>query len=277
MKLQDVLVDGLDAVELRARGVRLVIVHAVGPRIAWFGRELNTLFWDRKDVHRRGAWRLRGGHRLWTTRPDADESEETYEPDNDPCRVERFADGVAVTAPRTAHQIEKSLSVRVRGAEWTIEHRLRNTSTMLWTGGAWALTCTHPRRGTRYRIPLGGGNPGWDALTMVIPRRWGGGHTSALADPQIVMTEDALEIRPRGAEAKRMLGAPLGTLEMIDPAIGTFRKRAIRIAGATYPLDTNVAIYLGPDRFMVELETMSPVCRLAPGDVLTHVEHWTLV
>lgn len=276
MKLQQVDVDGLGAIEITQSGVRLVVVHSVGPRISWFGRAINTLFWDRKDIHRRGEWRLRGGHRLWTTRPDADESEETYEPDNDPCRVVRVDDGVAVTAPVSRHQIEKTLTVRVRRTQWTIEHRLRNVGTMLWTGGAWGLTCTQPRRGTRYRIPLGGGNPGWDALTMVIPRRWGGGHTSSLTDPQVVMTEDAVEIRPRGAEAKRMLGTPTGTLEMIDPALGTFRKRAIRIPGATYPLDTNVAFYLGPERFMVELETMSPLCRLAPGDVLTHVEHWTL-
>jgi hypothetical protein len=277
MKLRDVDVGGLSAIEISQRGVRLIIVHTIGPRISWFGRESNLLFWDRDDAHRRGAWRLRGGHRLWVTRPGADESEETYEPDNDPCRVRVLPDGIAVTALGSASRIEKTLTVRVRGTEWTIEHQLRNVGTMLWAGGAWALTCTRPRRATRYRVPLGGGGPGWDALTMVIPRRWGGGHTSALVDPQIVMTEDALEIRPRVAEAKRMLAAPMGTLEMIDPELGTFRKRAPRIPSATYPLDTNVAFYLGPKRFMVELETMSPLARLAPTETLTHVETWTLV
>jgi hypothetical protein len=276
--VRDIEHAGYAALELVARGTRLVVVHAIGPLIAWFGRVggANLLFWDDRGEHRRGDWRLYGGHRLWTTRPGADEAEDSYAPDNEPCVVRRVKDGAIVTARSALTRVEKSLALRWRDGEWMIEHRIRNTSVMLWSGGAWALTCTRPRKATRYRIPLDGGNPEWDVLTMVIPRRWGGNHTSRVADPQVILGEHTLDIRPRGVETKRMLFAPLGTLEMIDPEDGQFGKTAAVIRGGSYPLATNVAFYIGAKNFMVELETMSPVVTLAPGEMITHVERWRL-
>lgn len=270
--------DGLAAIELVDRRSRLVVVHAIGPRIAWFGARGrdNLLFWDHERRHARGAWRLYGGHRLWTTRPGADESEESYAPDNQPCRVRALAGGVAVIAPLEASRIEKSIAVRAVTSGWRVEHRLRNAGDMLWSGGAWALTCTRPGRATRYRIPLGDPDPRWDAITMVVPRRWGGGHRSRFADPQFRSAEDAIAIRALGAEAKRMVFARPGAIEMTDDRRGAFTKRAGVVPNADYPLGTNLAVYLGPDRFMVELETMSPIVTLAPGESLRHVEHWTL-
>jgi hypothetical protein len=265
-------------VELRDDEVQMIVLHSVGPRIAWFGlrEQDNLLYWDSAAEHRRGSWRLYGGHRLWITRPLADESEEIYEPDNAPCRLERIPDGVCITSPPSALALEKSLAITVRDRRWTIEHRLRNVGQLLWSGGAWALTCTAPRESTLYRVPLGGGPPAWDVATILIPLRWGGSHTSRLDDPQISLTADALELRPREDEAKRMLLAPRGRLEMHDPERGTFCKEAPFDPDATYPAGTNLAVYVGPQRFMVELETMSPLRTLPPGATLTHAETWTL-
>ena len=270
---------GLPAIELIAHGTRLVAVYGAGPRIAWFGRTRgdNLLYWDDEGAHARGAWQLRGGHRLWTTRPGADEAEETYAADNAACQIRKLRDGVAIHARPDAARLEKSLMIRaVPRRGWTIKHRLRNAGDMLWSGGLWGLTCTRPARGTRYEIPLGGGPAAWDVVTMVIPRRWGGGHTSRLVDPQFAMTEEALVVRPRGSEAKRMLRAQLGTLVMRDPERGTFTKQADFDPHARYPHATNVALYVAPRSFMVELETMSPLRTLAPGDTLVHVETWSV-
>jgi hypothetical protein len=270
---------GWSAVELLAHTARLVIVHGVGPRIAWFGAQdgANLLFWDELGTRRRGAWRLYGGHRLWVTRPGADESEETYQPDNQPCQVREIAGGVAVSAPPDGAGIEKTIAVRARASGWTVEHQLRNVGDMLWSGGAWALTCTLPGAATRYHVPLGEPEGPWDVFTMVIPRRWGGGHSARLADPQFELGEAELAIHALGDEAKRMVFSRRGTLVMSDPERGGLIKRARARVGARYPLGTNLAVYLGPARFMVELETMSPTVRLAPGEKLRHVEHWTFV
>lgn len=268
---------GLAAIELTTGRDRVVIVHAVGPRIAWFGARGgdNLLFWDFERRHRRGAWRLYGGHRLWTTRPDADESEDSYAADNEPCQVRALRDGVAITARCAQTRLDKTIAVRAEPGGWRIDHRIRNAGDMLWAGGAWALTCTRPGPRTRYSIPLPPPDPRWDVVTMAVPRRWGGGHSSPLPDRQFAWTSRAIEIRPAGAEAKRMFGVPDGALAMRDPARGEFVKRAARVSGR-YPLDANVAVYLGRARFMVELETMSPFARLAPGDSLVHTERWTL-
>jgi hypothetical protein len=186
----------------------------------------------------------------------------------------RAARRVAVTAAVDRSRIEKTISVRVRGSEWLIEHRLRNVGDMLWSGGAWALTCTVPARTTRYQIPLGMPRD-WDMFTMVVPRRWGGTHTSRIADPQFQLGDDQIVVRARGVEAKRMMYVSRGVLRMCDPVRGELTKRAAPISGAAYPMGTNIAVYLGPASFMVELETMSPIVKLAPRQSLRHVEHWT--
>lgn len=278
-RISEIEHSGLAAVELVEHGARLVIVHGIGPRIAWFGARdgANLLFWDELGAHTRGAWRLYGGHRLWVTRPDADESEETYLPDNLPCQVREIDGGVAITAPPDASRIEKTIAVRARASGWVIEHHLRNVGDMLWSGGAWALTCTLPSATTRYHVPLAEPEPSWDVFTMVIPRRWGGSHSSRLADPQFVLGDAELAFQALGQEAKRMVFSRRGTLVMHDPERGELTKRARARSSARYPFGTNLAVYLGPARFMVELETMSPMVALLPGKKLRHVEHWSFV
>jgi hypothetical protein len=282
MRCRDIVHAGHAAVEMFHGEARLVIVHDVGPRIAWYGKRdgRNLLYWDEAGTRARGAWTLRGGHRLWVTRPLADEAEETYAPDGRPCVVRHVRDGVRVEAPVDAARLAKALVVRARpGGGFDVEHRVRNASDMLWSGGAWALTCTRPTRRTSYGVPLGGGPRGWDAFAMVFPLRWGGGHTSRADDPQLRIHQHCLVVRPRGDEAKRMVQAPRGLVGMTDHAAGlTFIKRAEYDAsqGERYPLHCNVAVYLGPAAFMVELETMSPVRTLVPGESLRHVERWSL-
>jgi hypothetical protein len=63
---------------------------------------------------------------------------------------------------------------------------------------------------------------------------------------------------------------------MRDPQRGLFRKRTPAELDASYPLGTNLAIYTGPRRYMVELETMGPLRTLYPGGELVHREVWTL-
>jgi hypothetical protein len=270
--------EGFAAIELRAGGLRLVIVHEVGPRIAWFGRDGgdNVLFWDRRGQHRRGDWRMFGGHRLWLTRPGADETEETYAPDGEPCRVRTSRGRVVVTAPADPQRLARGLAIRARPGGFEIEHRVENVGDMMWSGGIWALTCTAPSASTVYDIPLGDGTA-WDVVTIVIPRSWGGGHTSRVDDPQIQLGRDHLRLRVRGREAKRMIRAPQGVIAMSDRRrdLG-FVKRAAFDRDGSYPLDTNLALYVAADRSFVEMETMGPTRALAPGAAISHTELWSL-
>ena len=272
--------DGFDAVELLTAEIRVVLLTARGPRIAFLGQPggPNLLLWA-PGTYQRGEWDLTGGHRVWITRPGADEAEETYATDNAPCTVDAHIDGVTVTgALDPVQKLRRGLTVRVVApGRLRVDHFVRNESDMLWSGGLWGLTCTVPDPTTIYVSPLGDGSS-WDYTTMVAFRTWGGGHGGVgFGDPQFEMTQDALVLRPSGRENKRMFKADAGILAMYDPARGIlFAKQADYQPNADYPLGTNLALYVGPQNFMVEMESMAPVVTLKPGQASTHTETWAL-
>lgn len=271
---------GDQAIELRTRTLRLVAVIARGPRIAFFGTAAgdNLLLWSPRK-YRRGAWDLMGGHRLWTARPGADESEETYRPDNAAAAATPAHHGFTVTAPIDPEtRLHRGFRIRAVAADRVqIEHFATNTSDMLWSGGLWALTCTRPTATSTYLAPLGDGSD-WDYATIVAFHTWGGGHGGhGYHDPQFSFTRDQLQLRPAGRENKRMLKADAGILALHDPARNVlFAKHSPYAPPGTYPLGTNLALYVGPDNFMVEMETMGPSLTLKPGETIRHLETWVL-
>lgn len=278
--VQRITFQGLDAVELRTRQLRLVALTARGPRIAYWGRPggSNLLLWA-PGKYRRGSWDLMGGHRLWAARPGADEAEETYATDNEPCAVKLGAKGFTVTgALDPVQKIRRGFTVTALADDRvTIDHFLRNESDMLWSGGLWALTCTLPTKKSTYTLPLGDGSS-WDYATIVSFRTWGGGHGGVgFDDPQFGFTADAMVLKPSGRENKRMIKADAGVIAWHQPAQNLlFAKHAAYSPEGQYPLGTNLALYVGPKNFMVEMETMGPTATLKPGAMLTHRETWLL-
>lgn len=271
---------GLAAIELRTAKLRLVALTAKGPRLAFWGRPGgdNLLMWA-PGKYRRGQWDLMGGHRLWVARPGADEAEETYAADNRPCAVEVFASGFKITAPvDPVHQTQRGFTVTAFADDRIeVEHFVTNHSPMLWSGGLWALTCTVPGAGASYTIPLGD-DSAWDYATMVTFRTWGGGHGGVgFADDQFQLTADALVLRPAGRENKRMIKADSGIMALHDPGRRLcFAKHIAYQPDASYPLGTNLAFYVGPKNFMVEMESMGPCATLKPQQTLRHTETWLL-
>lgn len=268
------------AVELKTAAFRMVVVTDMGPRIAHFSplKGANLLFWDGKNKYSRGKWLLKGGHRVWTTRPGADESEESYLDDNSAGSVSETDEGVVFCgSPHKTFGIRKGFTVcQVAENVVDIENFVINESDMLWSGGVWSITCTDPSGGASYGIPLGD-DSGWDSFNMTYFKKWGGGHTARVNDPQIAMTENMLLVKPRGVEAKRALEAPLGMIGMLAKKQKcSFFKIAPPVKGMTYPCGCNVAFYIGPKNFMVEMETMSPEVTLKPGEMLANTERWVL-
>ena len=279
MKLSMMDFEGRRAIELSTGKLRLAAVYEYGPRIAFFGKPggRNLLYWN-PGHHARGEWDLRGGHRVWVTRPGADESEEAYRPDNEPAQVAETQDGFVITAaldPIT--KTKKGFGVRLLADDvLEVDNFIINEGDMLYSGGVWGLTCTAPMPGTRYGIPVGD-RSAWDSFSMVFFRSWGGGHTGAYDDPQIRFSNDLLVVEPKGVENKRMLRARPGIIAMCDPARGvTFAKKTEYVEGASYPLGANLAFYIAPGNFMVEMETMGPEKSLRPGEAVRNKETWVL-
>jgi len=280
MKTREIRVGKHEAIEIINGKVRLAVVVDMGPRISWFGPAggENLLFWDEEDRYRRRDWFLKGGHRVWITRPEADECEESYAADNGRVAVTLRAGAVTFTGqPHPIFGIQRGFTIRPAGsgAVW-VENFVVNKSDMLWSGGVWALTCTNPAGGAAYGIPLGDGSE-WDSFPVLFFKRWGGGHTSLVNDPQLKWTEDMLIINPRGREAKRALFAPAGIIAMRAPRQRcSFLKVVKTVKAGRYPWGCNIAFYIGPKNFMVEMETMSQEMTLKPGERLISAERWIL-
>jgi len=291
MQVESANLDLLTGLKVRKPGVEMTIVTQVGPRIA----ELmapggpNILFWDPdgfKSARKRGEWFLRGGHRVWTTQPGADECEGTYAVDNEQCKVERDGDAgnvsrlVITGAEHPVFNIRRSLVVVDNGLECSVDviNRVTNTGDMLWSGGLWGLTCTNPE-GCTYFIPLPTQKPpsGWSPFTVRFFPNWAG-HTSPFPNPQLVWTEKFLVINPQGIETKVAIEVPAGWIGCYGPHVNFYKMVAYdqRIIDRC-PNGTNIAFYIGPKNFMVEMEVMGPCVTLRPGETLELRERWVLL
>lgn len=268
-----------EALEITTGKIKLVIITDCGPRIAFFGKSAgdNLLFWDDKNLGC-GDWKLMGGHRVWAARPGADESEDAYRPDNDSCEVIENKDSVTVKGAKDpVLKVRKGITIKIeKENEVSVDSFILNDGDMLYSASAWALTCTKFEKGRTYGIPLGDGSE-WDCFKLVMFRKWGGGHTSSFDDNQIRFTKDMLIVEPGGMETKRMLEAPYGIIAMNAPDQDTtFIKKVDYKRGVNYPLGCNVAFYVGPKNFMIEIETMSPEVTLKRGEEVHSIEEWIL-
>lgn len=273
--------EGHQAVELLTDKLRLVAVHDFGPRIAFLGKPggRNLLLWAPKGKYTYGEWELRGGHRVWIARPMADECEDTYATDNGSCDVVIHDSSVTLTGAENPHNhTRRGVTITLTtDNQVEVDNFCINTGGFLYSGGIWVLTCTVPTPQTRYATPVGDGSQ-WDTMTMVYFKRWQNHGQVGYNDPQIQMGDDVVLVAPAGKETKRMIQSPSGRLVMSSPEDGlTFAKCADYIPGAQYPMGCNIAYYIGPGNFMVEMETMGPECTLKPGAEMHHKEVWSLL
>lgn len=285
MKIKGISFKGMHALQIKKGGIEITVLTEMGPRIVELRRPggKNLLFWDSEGKHYRGKWYLRGGHRVWITRPGAGETEESYAADNDECKITE-------ESPKKATIMgQKDLNFGIRRGITIEENKhpnsldivniLVNESDMLWSGGLWSLTCTDPD-GKTYAIPLGSGGQDdtWDGFLIYTPKRWAG-HTSMVNDPQLVMTEDLLIINPRGTESKREVQAFQGWIGCHAPDEGCLFFKMMKydqVRAAHYPDMCNTAYYIGPENFMVEMELMGPQQTVKPYQRICMRERWVL-
>lgn len=278
MKCNETEFDDHKAVELVTGSIQLVMITDSGPRIVFWGRpdKENLLVWA-PGKFTRGKWDLLGGHRVWITRPMADECEETYLLDDQSCEVQRIDSGWKVTAPvNTFNNTQRGIAVRLlKDNRVEIDNFLINRGDMLYSCGVWAITATIPNSTTQYGIPLGDDSL-WDFCKIVMFRKWVE-HTGCYNDDQFSFTEDMMLIRPAGRENKRCIQADKGIIAMHDPEREVlFVKKVPYDRHGIYPYECNLAVYIGPGNFMVEMETMGPERMLKPGESLHNKEIWVL-
>lgn len=222
-----------------------------------------------------GIWKPYGGHRLWLAPENMPLS---YSPDNEP--VEYIIDGdrsVRLIAPVEAQvriQKEMVVSLAGSGACATIDHKITNRGDVEIELSAWALTIMRP--GGEAIVPNEPFAPyGPDNLLPV--RSMAQWSYTDLTDPRWSFEKDLIRLRvDENAHSAQKVGvlnrrgwAAYKWQELL------FVKRFNAIDGAAYPdMNSNVEVYTAGS--FVEVETLSPLGKLKPGESVQHEERWEL-
>ncbi|MFT3766998.1 MAG: hypothetical protein QM820_15990 [Minicystis sp.] len=216
------------------------------------------------------AWHPYGGHRLWHAPEDP---VRTYFPDNRPIAVSHRDRAIALTQEVEGNtQLRKSLEITLdpEAPRVTVVHRIENAGSFEVELALWALTMMAP--GGIGLFPNAPYKPFPEQLvparplvlwsyTRITDRRWTWGdrlfqlrQDPGRRDPQKIGFYNA-----EGWLAYRR--ADVLFLKRFDPAPGPH---------ADFGCNTETFT----NHEMLELETLSPLVRIAPGASAEHVERW---
>lgn len=257
--------------------VELIVTGDIGPRVMRYGfgggQNLFKVFEDSLGRSREPEWQLRGGHRVWAA-PEM--VPRTYAPDNDP--VEISVKGGTLTAIQPVEPItglQKSLMITLASSGTAVEvrHYMKNTAREEIEVAAWALTMMAPGGVGITGFPPRGKHP--EVLAPTNPLvMWA---FTDLSDPRWKFTKKYAMLRqdPNNAAAQKIghfnpktWGAYLLGSELFIKRYEADPARPYPDFGCSYEMFTN--------NHMLELETLGPLSRLAPGASLEHIERWTL-
>lgn len=257
--------------------VELIVTTDVGPRVIRFGfaggeNEFKE-YPDQSGKTGGDQWRIYGGHRLWHA-PEA--QPRTYWPDNVPVKAEPLPNGLRLVQPvEGSTGIQKEIEIRLagEGSHVHLIHRLRHHGPWPVELAPWALTVMPPGGVAVLPLPPRGPHPQnllpknsmtmW-SYTNFTDARW------RLGARYILLRQDSRATGPQ----KVGLSVPDGWAAHWRNG-RLFVKKFAYDAAATYP-DFGATVETFTNAEMLELETLGPLARLAPGAAVEHAEHWFL-
>lgn len=256
--------------------LELVITSDVGPRVIRCGfiGGPNEFAEFEEDLGKTGGdvWRIYGGHRLWHS-PES--RARTYFPDNQPVQAEPIADGLRVIQPlETNCGIRKIITLRMdrREPRVTVEHELRNEGVWPVEMAVWCLSVMAP--GGTAVIP----QPRESDAEGLLPNRvlvlW---PYTMMNDPRYTWGNKLIRLRQDARRGPTKIGLSVAAGWGAYCHRGhLFLKQFAFAKGAPYP-DGGASVELYTNERMLELETLSPLCSVKPGETIKHTEVWTLV
>jgi hypothetical protein len=276
--IQETTYHGWKALALNTGKLELIVPTEIGPRVMSVrlaGGGKNLLWNDESSLGGKGEadFQLRGGHRLWHAPEDA---VRTYQPDNRPLQVERLGErGVRLTQEVEALTgLEKSLTIETLGESAVqLTHRLTNRGNAAVECAVWPLTMF--RLGGTAVIPLlpKGQHPR-DLLPTYHMVPWS---YTDLSLPVWNIQSSFIGVDTVHAAVPQKLGLSnyLGWSAYCIDGIA-FVKQAKPQPGKLYP-DFGCSFETYCDHRFIELETLSPLGSLQPGQSVEHVERWGLL
>lgn len=256
--------------------LKMIVTADVGPRVIFFGRAggKNLFFENQEEIGTSGSdhWVMYGGHRFWA----APESKtRTYVADNFPVVVEIDNRLLKAQASVEPCGLQKTLSIEPAAAGDLVRvvHSLTNAGERAIEVAPWGLSVM--RAGGTAVIPLTPKASHSDLLTPTLSfahwgytdladQRWGWG------DSFLFLRQDAHIPYPQkiGVHSGQDWAGYLnnGTL---------FVKFAPFKPTAQYPDFGSHFEFFTNDLFL-ELESLGALARLEPGQLMEHVEYWSL-
>ncbi len=270
-----------NCLELRNASVKLIITTDVGPRVLFFGFRDGQNFFHNFPEHmgRCGdaSWLSYGGHRLWYAPETA---QRTYYPDNVPVPWSWDKRRLVLDCPdEQPAGIKKQIAIELddRSGLVRIDHTFTNSGLWPVEASIWCISVMAP--GGTLKVPQEpfvphGGGPGetflparpvvlWPFARMDDPRfSWGGDFIAMRQDDRYPAKLKFGVLNRQGYALYELNGE-------------TFTKRYPCVDGATYPdLGCNSEFYTQPG--FLEIESLSPLYKLAEGASATHTEYWSL-
>jgi hypothetical protein len=217
-------------------------------------------------------WMMRGGHRLWVA-PEV--VPDTYALDNGPVKATVNGEEITLLQPvEPETSLQKEISIRLNaGAEITVAHSITNAGSKPRKIAPWALSqmapggigiAIFPPRGCHEEC-LQPTHPlvMW-AYTDFSDPRW------RLTKKYLILKQDPANESPQKAG---FFHKHTAAAYLLDGDL--FVKRYRADPSVTYP-DFHSSFQIFTNGSFLELETLGPLNDLAPGESVTHVEHWSL-
>jgi hypothetical protein len=269
--------------------VELIVTLDVGPRIMSYrlagGTNVFKEYAEQLGNSGEKEWQIRGGHRLWVAPEDLTR---TYALDNGPVKykeVKRKGNQSVIfrPAPSKEYGIQKELEIALaEGSQVTVVHRITNIGNKPTRLAPWSVSVMAAGGVLILPLPPKKPHPGptrnarspkdYAPNQQVIlwpyfdfsDKRW------TFGKKYITLRQDA-----RTGPTKLGLAHPMGWVGYLNGG-ALFVKRFAYEDGRPYPdHGCNLEIFTNED--MLEIETLGPLVRLAPGATAEHVEKWELI
>lgn len=268
-----------NCLELSNGDARLIVSTDFGPRILFYGLDggENILGWHpgAEVVTELGKWKPYGGHRLWVAPENMPLS---YAPDNESVDFTKETDLSVTLIPSTeTHgmtQKKITVALAAAGSGVLVQHSITNRGREPIEISAWALTIMRP--GGVAIVPNEPFAP-YSSESLLPVRSMALWPYTDFTDPRWSFEKGSIRLRvdenARGPQKFGVLNRQGWAGYRWQDLL--FTKKFEFIPDAVYPdMNSNVEVYT--DGGFVEVETLSPLKTIRPGEAVLHTEKWEL-
>lgn len=274
VKVEKVKFEGWNCVKVSAAGTEVMITTDMGPRIIGLthngGKNHLKVFEDtRGKVVKSDKFVPYGGHRIWHA---PEQAGRTDLGDNAPCEIELYEDGCRATAPvEEKTGLRRGFSVRMSDAgEVTVTHFIENCGMFDVELSIWGLS--QFAVGGLLAAPISTLDTGLVANANISLWPYG-----KMNDRRVYWGEKFVTVKPDTLDTppfKFGMSVDSGYAAYFNHG-QLFVKRMEYYFGAEYPnYYSNFESYTNKE--FIEIEVLSPMLTIEPGDTETISEKWKL-